>query len=558
MRKAIATLCFVLCICTKVISQDLVPPLDIPLFLSGNFGELRSNHFHSGIDFKTQSIIGFPVKSIKDGYVSRVGVSAWGYGNALYITHFDGTTSVYAHLDRFVSNIEDAVKHSQYTRETFDITLYFSPMQFPIKKGETIAYSGNSGSSGGPHVHFEIRDTKTEEILDPLPLFKDKIKDTRPPEILGLMIFPQFNTGIVNNSTKNKEVSLVKNKTRETVIRETISAWGDIGVGVKAYDKMNETSNIYGVYEVILKVDGKAIHHSVMDKFSFENTRYINSYIDFDEWTNNKSFFMKSFVEPGNLLGLNKVENNGIISINEERDYHLEYTLKDVYGNTSTLNFVIKGVKADIPTDNSYELCFKANQDNEYSNKGISLNIPQGNLYTDIYLNIDTISNFTPFGSLYKIGRKAPLHSYCSLTLDIDNDTFEDKSKYGIVYNWNDNRSWLGGEYLEGGKIKTKTRELGDFSIEIDTIAPRIRPTNETKWTSLQKISFIITDDLSGIATFNATLDGEFALFNFDGKRAYLYCTFDSERMKRGSQLLELTVTDGAGNKSVFRKTITF
>ncbi|MCC8147214.1 MAG: M23 family metallopeptidase, partial [Bacteroidales bacterium] len=277
MRKLLPFLFSICFFISATHAQDLVPPLDIPLYLSGNFGELRANHFHSGIDFKTQGVTGLPVKSVKEGYISRISVSPYGYGNALYIDHPDGTTSVYAHLDRFTPDIESVVRDSQYVKETFAVNLFFSPDQLSIAKGEKIAYSGNTGSSGGPHVHFEIRETQTEMPLDPLPFYKDKIKDTRPPEIRGLMIFPQFNKGVVNGNTNNQEVELIKNSSGQMIVKDKITAWGEIGVGIKAYDRMNETSNIYGVNEIILKVDGEEVYHSIMDKFSFDKTRYLNT-----------------------------------------------------------------------------------------------------------------------------------------------------------------------------------------------------------------------------------------------------------------------------------------
>jgi murein DD-endopeptidase MepM/ murein hydrolase activator NlpD len=381
-------------------AQEMVSPLDIPLFLSGNFGELRNNHFHSGLDFKTQGVTGIPVNSVKDGHISRVSVSPYGYGNALYIDHPDGTTSVYGHLERFVPNIESLVRDSQYQKETFAVNLYFPPGKLPIKKGERIAWSGNTGGSGGPHLHFEFRETDSEKIIDPLPYFKSKILDTRPPEIRGIMLFPQQGKGIVNGKTENQPVALIKDKAGRQSIAQTITAWGAIGVGIKAYDRMNGVANIYGVNEIILKVEGKEVYHSVMNRFSFDDTRYLNTFIDWQEWTENKSFYMKSFTDPGNRLGVNQALSNGIIYINEEKTYHLEYILKDIYGNQSMLNFSITGSQSAIPHNKPDDIYFPFNKDNAFAGKGIDLKIPQKNLYTDIYLKIDTLAGHSPFSPL--------------------------------------------------------------------------------------------------------------------------------------------------------------
>ncbi len=538
-----------------IYSQDLVSPLDIPLYLSGNFGELRSNHFHSGIDFKTQSVTGIPVRSVKDGYISRISVSPYGYGRAIYITHPDGTTSVYAHLDKFMPEIQAAVRDSQYLKESFAVNLFFSSSKFPVKKGQEIAYSGNTGGSGGPHLHFEFRNTSTEKPFDPLPFFKEEIKDTQAPEIKSIMVFPQFNKGVVDGESRNEQVSIVKDKFGNAILNKIITAWGEIGVGLKAYDRMDETSNIYGVNEIILKVDGNEIYHSVMNTFSFKDTRYLNSYIDWGEWIENESFYMKSFTDQGNRLGINHSLDNGIIHIDKEKDYHLEYILKDIYDNTTTFEFSIAGVKQDIPFYESDDPCFLFNRNNEYNGNGISISVPRGNLYKNVYLDIDTIGGFTPWAPLYIIGDRIPLHTYCYLSLDIPDDIFPDKSKYGVVYNWKEKRDWLGGKY-KNGRIRTKVRELGRFSIEVDTVPPVIMPTHIPQWKKTKQITFKITDDLSGISSYKATLNGEFILFEYDAKNDLLFYVLEQEKYSKEPQELRLEVTDEAGNISVYQKEI--
>ncbi|GHT83827.1 peptidase M23 [Bacteroidia bacterium] len=530
-------------------AQEVASPLDIPLFLSGNFGELRSGHFHSGIDFKTQGVTGLPVKSVKEGYISRISVSPYGYGRAVYIDHPDGTTSVYGHLDHFAAKVESAVRDSQYLKESFSVNLSFSPADFPLKKGELFAYSGNTGGSGGPHVHFEFRDTQSERAVDPLPYFKNRIKDTRPPDIRGLMIFPQPGKGIANGSTENQTINLLSNKAGKQTFAKPVTAWGNVGLGIKAYDKMNETSNIYGVNEVILIVDKIEIFHSVMDGFSFNDTRYINSF--------SESYYMKSFIEPGNKLDIYNDRFSGIIPVVEEKTYHCEYILKDVYGNTSTLEFDILGKEQAIPELNTADLLFSYKKDNAYKALGIDLNIPANNLYTNIYLRIDTISNYTAFAPLYSIGEKIPLHGYCPLTLEITNDSHPDKSKYGIVAVRGQRFSWIGGKY-ENHKMNIRIRELGQFSITIDTVPPVIQPQNQAKWTATQTISFKISDNLSGVESFKGSLNGQFVLFEYDAKTNSLFCKYDPKRMKKGNQTLHLVVTDSAGNQSKFKSDISF
>ncbi|MDR0863552.1 MAG: M23 family metallopeptidase [Candidatus Symbiothrix sp.] len=541
------------CVSLNIQAQDMVAPMDIPLFLSGNFGELRNNHFHSGDDFKTQGVTGIPVKSVKDGYVSRIGVSPYGYGNVLYIDHPDGTTSVYGHLERFIPRIESVVRDSQYLKESFTVNLYFQPGQLPVKKGERIAWSGNTGGSGGPHLHFEFRETESEKAIDPLPYFKNRVKDTRPPEIRGIMLFPQPGKGIANGSAHNQPVTLLKDKAGNQSAKQPVTAWGQIGVGVKAYDRMSETTNIYGVNEIILKVDGSEVYHSVMNKFPIDDTRYLNTYIDWKEWTENNSFYMKSFTDPGNHLGVNRAQSNGIIDIDKEKIYHLEYILKDVYGNAATFRFDITGKKAPIPPVVMNGSYFPQNKDNEFYGQGIDLKIPQNNLYSDIFLKTDFVPKYTPFAPLYILGERLPLHSYCPLTLEITNDTYPDKSKYGIVQVLKNKRNWIGGEY-EDGKITGKIRELGRYTIDVDTVPPVITPVNPAKWETNRRIAFKITDDLSGIASYRGTMNGEFILFQYDYKTNSLYHEYDSKRAKYGNGTLRLVVADEAGNQSEWFK----
>jgi hypothetical protein len=266
---------------------------------------------------------------------------------------------------------------------------------------------------------------------------------------------------------------------------------------------------------------------------------------------------MKSFVESGNKLPVYHSRFSGIIPVVEEKIYHCEYILKDIYDNTSTLTFDIIGKSQDIPELNTAGLLFSYKKDNVYKALGIDLHIPANNLYTNVYLKIDTIRNYTNFAPLYTLGERIPLHDYCPLSLDITNDFYPDKSKYGIVAVRGTRFSWLGGKYTDH-KMSTRIRELGQFSIAIDTVSPVSRPQNQAKWAATQTISFKISDNLSGIESFKGSLNGQFILFEYDAKTNSLFCKYDSKRMKKGSQELKLVVTDGAGNQAEFKAGVSF
>ncbi len=538
-------------------AQELILPMDIPPSLSGNFGELRNNHFHSGIDFKTQGKTGFPVKSVKDGYVSRVFVSPTGFGRAIYVNHPDGTMTVYGHVERFSASIEKMVIDEQYKKESFSLDLSFPQGKVSVKKGEVIAYSGNAGSSGGPHLHFEIRNASGDQIMDPLPFYYKQLPDTRAPEIRSLMFFPQEDEGVVNYGVKDLIIPIIKNKGGKLFLNKPVTAWGKIGVGVKAYDLMNGVTNVYGVKEIILTIDGKKIFHSRIDRFSFSESRYVNSFISWEDWTTNRSFHVKSFVEPGNKLPIYKMGGNGMIVIDQERRYSMEYSLIDTYGNKTVFQFDVEGKKSVIPATKNIGTLYLYANDNVIKENGLQLDIPQGNLYKNVYLQVSTTNNYTPFSPLYVINRKIPLHTPCPLVLRITNDTYPDKSKYGVVDVHGKGESWLGGEYKDS-KMQLSIRQTGSFAIRIDTVIPVITPINPVQWKSLEKISFIIKDNLSGIKSWQGTLNGKFALFELDAKKNSLFYIFDPQRAKKGEQKLVLKVTDGAGNTNTYESQVVF
>ncbi len=538
-------------------SQQYRNPVTISPALSANFGELRNNHFHSGIDFKTQQVVDKPIVAIEDGYVSRISVSPGGYGLALYVDHpSTGHTSVYGHLNSFSKEIAEWVKEQQYLQERFSITLYPEPGMFPVKKGEQIALSGNTGGSGGPHLHFEIRDTHTEEPMDALE-FLPAIPDTRKPDLQGIAFYPVTEKGVINGSSHPIRINIGKDKTGNPLpLPREIEAWGRIGVGVKAYDRMDGQNNIYGVKHIRLFVDDRQVFSSTVDRYSFADTRMLNTFVDFEDWRKRKSFFMKSFIEPGNRLPFYETENSGYIDINEERPYRFRYELEDHYGNRLTYHFTVQGKPRPIPERPECSHWMAWNLYNTYMDTGFQLQIPKGNLYDDICFSHSSTRSLNHYSNLHRVNDSpVPLHDRANIWIGMHTDTLQNKQNYGIVkVSDNGSESWVGGEYVRGG-ISVGIRELGDrYAISADTIAPVITPVEPTSWVSQKRIRIRLTDNKSGIASFRGEINGEYVLFTHDVKSSVYTYRFDDSRLTRGQeQVFTFTAVDGAGNSNEYQ-----
>ena len=532
-------------------AQTVRNPFDFPILLSGNFGELRGNHFHSGLDFKTKGVSGKPIHAVADGFISRVSVSAWGYGNALYMDHPNGTTTVYAHMLRFAPAVEHFVRSEQYRLEQFAVNVFPPKDSLRFKQGDIIGWSGNTGSSAGPHLHFEMRTTATERTFDALPYYKDQIRDTRPPRIRTAALFPVRDKGIANGSTAKRKLKVITTKEGKQTVSGRIEAWGEIGFGIEAYDSMDGTSNIYGVRKLTLTADDDFLFGYEADSFSFAETRYINSFMDYAWWKNERRYLMKSFVEPGNRLSFVRSHGRGILKIDEERPYHLRYTLADLYGNQTELTILVHGKKQPLPAPDTLQHAqhLSWNSENSFGDKGIRLWIPQGSLYADLPFKHSTRTEKPYHSAVYRVhDEPIALHTPGTISLKVQEKDPIQAHQYGIVMIGRRNsRQWIGGT-MDKGWLTAPLKELGQsYAVLADSVPPRITPLGTKDWKRSQKLRFRLTDNLSGVLTFRGEIDGEYVLFEMDSRSVITY-TMDRSRLKAGKHRLTLQAKDAAGN----------
>ncbi len=531
------------------------------MYLSGNFGEIRSDHFHSGIDIKTRGTTGQHVSSIENGYVSRIKVQTNGYGKSIYVAHPNGYTSVYGHLDRYRPDIAAYVKNVQYQRRSHGVDIYLKPEQFPLKKGAFLAYSGNSGSSSGPHLHFEIRTTGNQHPTNVLEYGFD-IEDLVAPRFLSLYLYPEGRGSSVNGSAEKLTLKIVSENGIYAIQEEIITASGTLGFGVEVFDYLNGASNRCGVYTLELFVDDELTYSHRMDEFSFSETRYINAHIDYAERIRSGTKVHRLSRLPNDRLRIyGKLVKDGILEVEENRMYSIRVVATDVAGNRSELKFHVTGKKENISIDSTHPdfvKSMKYDKPNRFKDGDVTVEIPANALYQDLEFRYQRLPR--SIGTLSDVFQlhtpETPVH--LSYTLSIKTDSVEPSLRGKlllITYDHENEVSSAGGEYLDGAVVAS-LRSFGRFAISLDTIAPEIIPLNGSSGKDLsgkKTLRFTIRDDLSGIEKYEGYIDNSWALFEFDPKNDLLTYTFDSERITvNTSHELELYVSDAKGNVNLF------
>ncbi|MDR0891479.1 MAG: M23 family metallopeptidase [Mediterranea sp.] len=520
-----------------------VPPFTPPLTLSGNFGEIRANHFHGGLDFKTGGAIGKPVRALADGYISRIRVTN-GSGHVLDVCYRNGYTTINRHLSAFMPAIARRVEQLQYKEESWEVEIVPRPDEYPVKAGQQIAWSGNTGYSFGPHLHLDVLETATGDYVDPMPFFRTNIKDTRAPKADGFLLFAKPGRGVVEGKEAEKVIAVGH--------RQPVEAWGEVGAAIKAYDYMDGTLNHYGVYSVVLEVDGKEVFRSTVDRFSQAENRMINS------WMYGK--YMKSFIDPGNTLRLLKASNGnrGWVNIDQERDYRFAYTLQDAFGNTSHYAFVVRGKRHPITTPQHREKYFFAwDRTNYLQEPGLHLVVPRGMLYDDAPLHYEASTDSDAVAFTYQLNDKPiPLQAGCELQIGLRRMPVADSTKYYIARVMPSGKTYGLESTYSDGYLKASILELATYTAAIDTVAPRITPINKSMWARTRRIVFRLKDDGSGIASYRGTIDGKFALFGRPNlTKSFWECEFSPRHVTQGRRhTVVFTVTDRCGNTSTVRE----
>jgi hypothetical protein len=530
-------------------------PLDLPPSTAGGFGEIRPNHFHSGLDFRTNQRSGYPVHAAADGYISRLRIQFGGGGNIVYIDHPNGYTTVYMHNQSFSPQLAKAIRDYQYKTQKYDVDFNLPPDQIKVCKDDVIAISGQSGAVAGPHVHFEIRDTKSEQTINP-QLFGLTIPDGIAPSISAIGIY-QLDSKPFSENTPHQFLPVSGAAGNYHLTKpKVIELSGNVGFGISVIDQNSASANRYGIYSLELKLDGVTVYTFAMERFGFDQTRAINGYIDYPTFLTTGRFIQKCFVPPGSRISLYPQSvNRGIINFNDNEVHEVTYVVKDVAGNTSTLNLKVQSKPLPPPPAailKGPETIFYANQRNEFSTDKVKIVIMPGNLYDDVDFTYALLPKKPgAYSATYRIhNRFTPIHDRYDIWIKPDVDLGELGSKAVIT----GTGGLCDSSYYDNGYVKARARAFGEYYIKIDTVPPHITPVNIHNGSDLsktKKVFFRMSDNLSGIKTYNGRIDGKWVLMEWDYKSKLLSYTFD-DSIGNGKHTFELAVGDAKNNVSLY------
>lgn len=527
-------------------------PLNIPMSLSGNFGELRSNHYHMGLDIRTNKRENLPVYAAADGYIARVKIEPGGFGRAIYINHPNGYTSLYAHLNNFTQKLEGFIKRKQYELESWSVSLNIPPDLFPVKKGEFIAYSGNTGGSQAPHLHFEIRRTADDLTINPL-LFGFPVKDNVRPRIVRLAMYDR------TKSTYEQTPKILALKYAAgvyTTVTPVIRVSHDrVSFAVTATDAYTGSTNQNGIFESSLRHNGNKIVFFRMDTISYNDTRYLNAHIDYRTRILSRYYLQHLSVLPGHLNSIyHKELGDGVLDISNQEANDIIIIVKDVAGNSSTIKTKVKFVAAgtevrEIPGKMFYPLMVDG-----YEAEKCEFFITERVLYDSVHIRyINTPRTLTnAVSDIHTIGNShIPLHEPFTVRV-LPDAGISAQQQQSIVMQWTaGTRKDVQKPIWQNGWATARFRDFGNFQLLIDEEPPQIVPVGFTDGSNLSnatRIYFTVRDNLGKFKNVRAELDGKWLRFTNDKGRNFIY-TFD-EKCPRGNHELKIRAEDEAGNVS--------
>lgn len=533
-------------------------PVHYEVTLAGNFGEPRPNHFHGGIDVKTGQVEGKAILSIGDGYVSQITVGMYGFGNAVYVCHPQGYTSVYCHLKAFSPRIKAALRRHQYQSRQSKGCFRLKPYEVPVAQGDVIAQSGNTGASQAPHLHLELLDNRTWAKHDALQYIPGLVKDTTPPQAHGFMATPIEGEGTFNGTAGKQVFGFPSHH-----LTSRFTAWGKVGFGIWANDYSEATYNNYGIRLTRLFVDNRLVFQSDLSVIPAGADLQVNYWGDYQHYLRSNVWYMRSWVLPGLTLPIFKTNAlRGVVDFNEERVYHLKYELSDIHGNVSTYEFSVEGKKTSIPAKSSVRPLnvVRWNRANVFQVSGVQLFLARGTLAETVELRPQVKTRHDKLSRTCRFtDHSYPLIKRASVSLRLLK-AVEDSSKLYVVSSWGGKSRYMGG-VCHGGWVTGAVRDLGaTYELAYDDKPPMVGPVGQAAWTSAQRVTISVTDRESGLAAYEGYIDGRFVVFEEVPKSAWVRCDLrDAPVRKTGKEhQLRFIATDNRHNQRVYTTTFVY